>query len=300
MIRTVAVLILALAAPALAQEKEWKWDPHGRPVPAVGDRYFQVESTSTHYKYRITSAKNGTQDVEETAEIKFRIVHEVLAVQGSVVTKERIAIERWSSLEKRGDKVEEDKSATGHSVILEVKDGARTITFEGDTTGLTGPARKWATENLGRADQMDQMDKLFPKDPVKPDTEWTPDSAAVAADMFPEAKIDAEKSKCSGKLTQVKEENGAHTGQVDLKTAIQLKQVPGKDPVDWKEGGLLDMTVTMKGSLELEKSRERTYEADLTLKGRAEQEDPKKKDTASVELEMSMKISFKMGDMPKK
>ncbi|HZV02042.1 MAG TPA: hypothetical protein VFF73_35365 [Planctomycetota bacterium] len=299
MVRLVFVVALGLAVPALAQDA-WKWDPHGRRAAAVGDRFFQVEEMSQEIKSKTTSTKNGVQDEDEVAEIKFRIVHEVLAVEGTEVTKERVSIERWSYASKRGGKLEEeDKSATGRAVIVEVKDGARTVTFEGDTTGLTEHAKKWAKDTLSRADQMDQVDKLFPKGPVKPDEEWTIDPTALASEMFEKAKIDAEKSKCTGKLTQVKEEDGVHTGEVAIKTAIQLKQVPGTDPIDWKEGGLVDMSVNMKGSLELEKSRDRSFQLDLKLKGRAEQED-KKKDKVSVEMEMSMKVSFKMGDMPKK
>jgi len=157
--------------------------------------------------------------------------------------------------------------------------------------------KRWVESTFGSADPMHEIERLLPKEGVENGAEWPLDTKKLANEIFQGTEIDPQKSKATGTLKNVRVEDGVHLGDVEIKIALQLKHIPSA-PVEWKEGGLVDLVVTIQGSLEPEKSRKRTVRMDLKLKGRAEHDGGD--GLVDVRMDMRMTNSFSVGDMPKK
>src|SRR5581483_9591312 len=112
------------------------------------------------------------------------------------------------------------------------------------------------------------------------------DPKTLAQKIFKGTEIDSLKSSAKGVLKNVKVEDGCHVGEAEIKVAIQLKQIPDA-PIEWKEGGLVDLVVTINGSLEPEKNRKRSIKMELKLKGRAEHEG----NDGLINVKMDMKMT---------
>ncbi len=293
--RLVAALVLALVplAAARAEDDGFKWNPQKRRTPAVGDRYFQVNEDVQSIKSKIVRGKEET-DENSFSSLKYRVVHEILGVEEGKISKERVTIERWSV--QKEEKEPEDKTLSGKIVIIEGVDKKK-VTYENGQDGVSEDAKRWVEVTFGRADPMDQIERLLPKDPVGNNTEWDLDTKELAENIFQGTEIDPQKSTAKGTLKNVRVEDGVHFGDVEIKIALQLKQIPNA-PIEWKEGGLVDLVVTIQGSLEQEKNRKRAVKMELKLKGRAQHESAEGE--INVKMEMKMTNSFTSGDMPKK
>jgi hypothetical protein len=293
--RVSAFLFLVAASAAALGQESWKWDPSKRHAPAVGDRWFQVDDELEESKSVVTVGKEAPRNEDAHHTLKYRVVRETLAVEGDKVTKERISIDRWS-LQKSAT-TPEDKSLAGKAVVVEGAGEKRKLTYEGASDDLSPQAKSWAQLTLGRTDPTDELEKLYPKEPVEPDGEWTVDAAKLADEIFKGAEIDAQRSSVKGSLKNVRVENGVHVGDVEVKVALQLKKVPDA-PIAWKDGGLVELTVEMKGSLEPDKDRRRNVKMDFKLKGEAAGDG----EGGPVTMTMDMKIatSFSSGDLPRK
>lgn len=295
--RTALAITLLLALPALAQEKDdFKWDAGKRRTPAVGDRWFQVDEETQSIKSKVTVGKEEPRNEDQSSVLKYRVVHEILATEGAKVTKERISVERWSLQKEPNDP--EDKSLTGKVVVIDRTAGAPKVTYDGSAEGVSADAKKWVDVTLARVDPMDQVERLLPAKPIAADGEWNIDPKRLADEIFQGTEIDLEKSSAKGTLKNVHlTEDNVHEGDVEIKVALQLKQVPSA-PVAWKEGGLVELVVTLQGSLEPEKRLKRSVKMELKLKGRAEQET--QEGVIAVKMDMKMATSFASGEMPKK
>jgi hypothetical protein len=262
--------------------------------PAVGDRWFQVDEEIQKIRSKVTIGAQDPRNEDVSKIVKYRVVHETLAVAGKTVTKERVTIERWSAL--TDPKEPEDKSLSGKTVVIDRAGVRPKVVYEGGDNGVTVEAKKWVEQSLAKFDPMAQVDKIFPAAPVEPDSEWTLDTKKLADEIFKGTEIDGSKSSAKGVLKNVHEENGIKTGDIEIKILLQLKQVLD-NPVEWKEGGLVDLTITVQGSLEPEKSRKRSVRMDLKLAGRADQESTS--GTISVKMDMKIQTNLASGDMPK-
>jgi hypothetical protein len=294
--RSLAVLAaLAFAiSPLRAEDDGFKWTASKKRVPAQGDRYFQVNEDVQSIKSRIVRGKEET-DENSFSSLKYRVVHEILGVEGDKISKERITVERWAI--QKEEKEPEDKTLTGKVVLIEGVGDRKKVTFENGSDGVSEDAKRWIDVTFARSDPMDQVEKLLPKDPVGNGAEWELDTKKLAEEIFQGSDIDPQKSSAKGSLKNVRVEDGVHHGDVEVKISLQLKQIPNA-PIEWKEGGLVDLVVTVQGSLEPEKNRKRAMKMELKLKGRAEHESSD--GNINVKMEMRMATSFTTGEMPKK
>lgn len=293
-----AFAALALVAQAARAQDDFQWDATKKRAPAVGDRYFQVNEDLQQIKSKISLGKEAPKAEDSSSSLKYRVLHEVLAVDGDKVTKERITIERWSAQKESSEP--EDKSLTGKTIVVEGSGEGRKVTWENGQDGVTDDGKRWIDVTFARADPMDQIEKLLPKKPIQDGAEWDLDVKALGDEIFKGTEIDPQRSTAKGTLKNVRVEDGVHVGDIEIKIALQLKSVPntGDRTVAWKEGGLVDLVVTVQGSLEPAKSRKRAVKMDLKLKGRAEQES--EEGTINVKMDMRMTTSFTSGEMPKK
>jgi hypothetical protein len=241
-----SLLVALLVGPVQAQDDGFKWSPLKKRAPAVGDRYFQVNEDVQQIKSKIVRGKDET-DENSYSSLKYRVVHEILAVEGDKISKERVAIERWAV--QKEEKEPEDKSLSGKTILIEGTGDKKKITFENGSDTVSEDGKRWVDVTFGRADPMDQIEKLLPKDPVRAGGEWDLDTKKLAEEIFQGTEIDGAKSSAKGALKNVRVEDGVHVGDVEIKIALQLKQIPNA-PVEWKEGGLVDLVVTVQGSLE--------------------------------------------------
>ncbi|MEZ0228543.1 MAG: hypothetical protein ACAI25_07940 [Planctomycetota bacterium] len=285
--------LLAVRAEVRAEDDGFKWNATKRRAPAVGDRYFQVNEDIQSIKSKIVRGKEET-DENSFSSLKYRVVHEILGVEKDKITKERVTVERWSV--QKEEKEPEDKTLTGKIVVIEGTD-KKTVTYENGTEGVSEDAKRWVEVTFARADPMEQIEKLLPKEPVGDGSSWDLDTKELARDIFQGTEIDPQKSTAKGSLKNVRVEDGIHLGDIEIKISLQLKQIPNA-PIEWKEGGLVDLVVTIQGSLEQEKNRKRAVKMELKLKGRAEHESSE--GSINVKMEMKMTTSFTSGDMPKK
>lgn len=296
--RSLVLLALLAAAPFVqsvrADDDGFKWNASKKRVPAVGDRYFQVNEDLQTIKSKIVRGKEET-DENSFSSLKYRVVHEILGVEGDKISKEKVTIERWSV--QKEEKEPEDKTLTGKVVLIEGASDQKKVTYENGSDGVSEDAKRWVEVTFGRADPMDQVEKLLPKEPVGNGSEWELDTKKLAEDIFQGTDIDAQKSSAKGTLKNVRVEDGVHLGDIEIRIALQLKQIPNA-PVEWKEGGMVDLVVTVQGSLEPEKNRKRAVKMELKLKGRAEHESAE--GPINVKMDMRMTSSFTSGDMPKK
>jgi hypothetical protein len=288
-------LVLVLLAPALAEDDGFKWNAVKRRVPAQGDRYFQVSDDVQSIKSKIGQGQKET-DENTFSSLKYRVLHEILGVEEGKISKERITVERWAM--QKDEKEPEDKSLAGKIFVIEGTGERKKVTYEGNSDGVSDDGKRWVESTFARADPMEQIEKLLPKEPVGDGAEWELDTKKIGEELFQGTEIDASKSTAKGSLKNVRVEDGVHLGDVEIKIAIQLKQIPNA-PVEWKEGGLVDILVTIGGSLEPEKNRKRAVKMELKLKGRAQHESSES-GPISVKMEMKMTSSFSTGDMPKK
>jgi hypothetical protein len=286
-------LILVLAGVAKAGDDDFKWDPKKKKTPAVGDRFFSTQEDNEKAKVKIGVPGQPPQTQDQNQTIKTRLVHEVLKVADGKVVKEKITIERF--LLSKGEGTDDDKSLEGKIVVVEGKGGKRAARIIGDDETISPEAHAWVEKALAK-DQSEEDEQFYPDKPIGADGEWELEAKKLAEALFPGVEIDAEGSSAKGKLTNVRVEDGVHMGHVELKLKIKLKKLPGT-PFEWKEGGVLEMTMLGDTSLDGDKSRKKSRKMDGKLKGKAEQES----DGMSITLKMDMTMTSSMdeGEMPK-
>lgn len=286
-------LILVLAGVAKAGDEEFKWDPKKKKAPAVGDRFFSTQEDSEKAKVKIGIPGQPAQNQDQNQVVKTRVVHEILKVADGKVTKEKITIERF--VLSKGEGTDDDKSLEGKIVVVEGVGDKRSARIVGDDDAVSPEGKAWVEKTFAK-DKTEEDERIFPDKPVAQDAEWTLDVKKLAEDMFPGVEIDEKESSAKGKLTNVRVEEQVHLGHIDLKIKIKLKKLPGT-PFEWKEGGVLEMTLGGEHSLEGDKSRKKNLKMDGKLKGKAEQD----QEGMSITLKMDMTMSQSMdeGDMPK-
>ncbi|MBI3724923.1 hypothetical protein HY251_13350, partial [bacterium] len=126
----------------------------------------------------------------------------------------------------------------------------------------------------------EDFDVLLPKEPVADGGEWTLDPKDAAQVLYTGAEIDAEKSSVKGKLTQVKVEDGAHVGRVEVKGTLTLTRIKvNGQTIDYKDGGALEIVYVVSGSLEPERSPSRTTSIKMLFDGTGSYDTPQGKAT---------------------
>jgi hypothetical protein len=276
-----------------AGDDDFKWDPKKKKTPAVGDRFFSTQEDNEKAKVKIGVPGQPPQTQDQDQTIKTRLIHEVLKVEDGKIVKEKVTVERF--LLSKGEGTDDDKSLEGRTIVVSGKGDKRKVRILGDEETLSPEAKAWAEKALAK-DKGDEDERIFPDKPIGADGEWDLEVKKLAEEMFPGVEIDAEGSSAKGKLTNVRVEDGVHMGHLDLKIKIKLKKLPGT-PFEWKDGGILEMTMGGETSLEGDKSRKKTVKMDGKLKGKAEQESDGM--TIALKMDMTMASSMDEGDMPK-
>jgi hypothetical protein len=285
-----ALSLLVVAAPfAAAQDTGWKWDPKKKRVPAVGDRIFEEGTETTDNKLKIQGPNEEPTDKGVQFTLAYRVVRECLAIEGDKVSKERIKVERWQRKPLAGAASQEpaESSLEGKTILVEGTGAKKVWKIEKDAEKVTDTARLWIEKDLVKKENGKADAVLDPKEPLAPDSEWTIDPKAVAKDMFGFGEIDPALSSAKGKLSNVRVENGAHVGTVELKLTLALKQFPAS-PLAWKEGGVLEVTISGENVLDQAKVGQGKMRMELKLKGKVDQESPK---GGSIKIDMDMHIT---------
>ena len=286
-------LVLVLAGVVKAGDDDFKWDPKKKKAPAVGDRFFTTQEDTEKAKVKIGVPGQPPQTQDQNQTIKTRLVHEVLKVADGKVVKEKITVERF--LLSKGEGTDDDKSLEGKVVVVEGSGDKRSSRIVGDDESVSLEAKAWVEKSFAK-DKTEEDERIFPDKPIGADAEWTLDPKKLAEDMFPGVEIDEKESSAKGKLTNVRVEDGFHMGHLELKIKIKLKKLPGT-PFEWKEGGILEMTLGGESSLEGDKGRKKAVKMDGKLKGKAEQES--EMGAVTLRMDMTMTSSMDEGDMPK-
>jgi hypothetical protein len=287
-------LVAALAPTARAQEKpaaDWKWDAvkwakaqSEDKTFKVGDKHYTEGKETDSSKQAITGPDGKTQGEENASEVSYRYVEEILAVDDAGKAKSvKVTIERWS----RKVKDEEDKSLDGKVVMVAAEGDKKTATIQdakGAAAEVSDDAKRWVDGELTRnkSDTGKDLDILLPADPIAPDSEWTVDAQKVATAMFGDMKVDAAKSKVTGKLSNVRLDKGTPFGKVVIKLNLQLKTIPSTEAA-WTQGGAFVINVEYDGSL-INNRRHRSEKMDMVFGGKGEITGPEGKATLDMKI----------------
>jgi hypothetical protein len=275
--RTLVALSLALAVAAVARTAcadDFKWDPKVKKAPPVPG-YKEVADATEYHKVnvKVTQGEQVVQNVKDEATTTYKFTREIVKVDDKKkVTESVFKIEKWK-IDKKGE--DPDTSLEGHTVRVTGTGEAKTFKVEDDKDDkVSDGAKQWIENELakkkkgGDDDEEDEhMKALFPSEPVGDGAEWKPDLAAVTKALGT-TDYDPEKSSAKGSLTKVRVENGVHVGHIEIQVSLAVKQ-PG---VTWKEGGVMEMTISLDSSLELDKrdAQDGTVEVKFSGKGDAE------------------------------
>jgi hypothetical protein len=274
---TVALTIVALASAARAQEKPpdgWKWDAKKwssaqsqDKTLKVGDKHYHEGGETSAQTYVV-----GGEKTDSSSKLAYRYIEEIVEVDTNNLAKRaKCTVEKWSST---GEDGKEDTSLQG-KVVIATRDGDKTNTEIQEAAGVSDAAKSWASTaiSLTKAfagasgkDDKEGNDVFMPKEPVAPDTEWKIDLEAVAKAY--DLKIDASKSKGSGKLTNVSMDKGYARGKFVIQITLKMTTMPSSED-KWTEGGELVMSYEYEGSL-VDNRHYRTTKFQMSMGGKAE------------------------------
>lgn len=256
MSRSLVALALAVLfpAPLAAQEKDWKWDHQKKWKPTVGYKAFKEADEDAKQSVLVTLNKKTVQKNDTDEKTTYRFTSEVLKVEGDDATEVRYKIEKWNRSDIDG---EPDDSLAGKTIVVKGKRTARTWECTDKDAELSDAAKKWIGSQLAKSKKTDdekssddQLDELgFPEKPIADGDEWKRDPAPLAKAFFGEdMEIAPDKSSLTGKLTNVRVEDGIHWGHIELKIVLEVAK--GEK---FSEGGHIEMTLSAESSLELDK-----------------------------------------------
>jgi hypothetical protein len=270
--------VVALAPAARAEDKpaaDWKWDPHewSRALVqdrtfAVGDRFVTESHETEMRKLKITSPSGKEKNDDLNAEATCKYVEEILEVADGKVKKSKVTFEKWR-LERNGAK---DTILQGKTVLLTVEGDQTTTKVEGEDPSVSAAASAWLRKNFTRGKRTPADEKkdeaVFPTAAIAPDTEWKIDPEKVSVAMFgPDAKVDPDKSRATGKLAKVRLVDGVPFGEITITLELQLKLLP-RTTVPWTEGGAFKITMLYDGSL-VEKRFHKDETVTMIVSGKA-------------------------------
>jgi hypothetical protein len=258
-------LAFALAARG-ARADDWKWDPSvKKATPKVGSKSYSEEEELEKQSSKVTLGAQVVQNEKHEVKTTFRLVSEVIAVDGDKVSEELVKVEKWKQ-EVKGD--DPDTSLEGHTFRVKGTGAKKTYQIEDDKENkVSDEAKQWIQGRIEKKKSDDEEEKsqrvFFPKTPVPQDAEWKPDVAELAKVMgLPD--IDLAKSSAQGKLSNVHMDHGVHFGHIEVKVTFALNLPEGK----WVEGGNLDLTLAVDTSLEPDKRDQDDGKMDVEFSGK--------------------------------
>ena len=167
----------------------------------------------------------------------------------------------------------------------------RTYEIENGNASVSDAAKEWIQTYLvsgdGELEQEDLRKWLAPTGPVAAGAHWTGDVATIASALFRGAEVDPKHSTASGKLGTVKVQDGVHTGHWDAKATLKIKK--SESGTEWQEGQQ-DVSISVDGSLELDKSNAEDLRIDLKFGGKGE---VKGKDPGKIEQKWQTTVKSK-------
>jgi hypothetical protein len=285
-------LAFVFAPSARAQDKvpaDWKWDAKKwmeaqtqDKTLKVGDKHYH-EGTQKETNDRRAVRSGRTHAQNGAVDITYRYVSEILGVDDKgVANKAKVTVEKWSSKRVGGDGTIEDTTLEGRVLLVQRDEENTTFLFQeknGDAAkGTSNDAKAWAGSEISLnkpfagalPDGYEFLSEvILPEAPVAPDTEWNLDVQKLAEGIYGEGtKIDREKSKATGRLSNVRMENGYPRGTLRVEFRLQLKDIPG-DEGKWTEGGVAALNLEYDGSL-VDNRHHRALKVDFQLAGKGE------------------------------
>lgn len=233
---------------------------------AKGDVVKQEKSDEATETTTVT-AGGKEQKQEQKSGNKAVFVDEVLEADGKSVkpTKLKRTYET-AEVTQRGEKV--DVGLAGKTVLIEkVKDK---YAYSVDGKSVSKAAADMLDREFDRPGMAGFEEVMIPKKAVKVGDTWTADPKEMVKLMEAQMGVDADKTKVTGKLVKVYDQDGAKFGVMEftLNIAITTLKTPMGD-LDATAGSTLTFTITLDGCIDGTKyggTSKGTLKGDLGIK----------------------------------